>query len=187
MWSGAKEKRKISLIKWDVVCLSKSEGGSGLQKLEFQNLALGAKLSWKMFKCIDEVWCKLMWFKYLDDNDPYRILTIANSEGGPLVWRFMWDSREIITNHLKWKFGNGKKAKLWLDLWNEENALVELLNSWDWVAKVERTHRDFIANYVRCVEEVMTILEWILVEDFVPPHADRQGIILELQKWRTSL
>lgn len=50
VWDEAKENRKIPLINWETMCMWKEDGGAGLRKMSMQNRALGAKLSWKMFK-----------------------------------------------------------------------------------------------------------------------------------------
>ncbi|XP_059073157.1 uncharacterized protein LOC131873980 [Cryptomeria japonica] len=49
VWEGAKDTKKIPLINWDTMCLLKEDGRAGLRKMELQNIALGAKLSWKMY------------------------------------------------------------------------------------------------------------------------------------------
>ncbi|XP_059064528.1 uncharacterized protein LOC131856677 [Cryptomeria japonica] len=115
LWEGSKEAKKIPLINWDTACMLKEEGGAGLRKMKLQNLALGAKLAWKMYNTPQKGWYKVMATKYLDSSEPERIFIVANSVGGSPIWKFAWESRKIITDHLTWKVGNGKKAKFWRD------------------------------------------------------------------------
>lgn len=111
MWLGSKESKKISLTDWETVCMDKVEGGVGIRSMMLQNLVLGAKLIWKMFKSPEKMWCRIMRFKYLDVDDSSRILTIANSHGGSPIF-FSWECRGIITDHLSWKIGNIKESFL---------------------------------------------------------------------------
>lgn len=83
---GHKEEKKIPLIHWDTTCLLKEDGGARLRKMSLQNLALGAKLAWKMYKYPHKGWCRLMANKYLDTNEPERIFTMANTTRGSSIW-----------------------------------------------------------------------------------------------------
>lgn len=44
--------------------------------MEEQNIALGAKLIWKLYYEPGKLWCKIMQKKYMDCEDPTRILTL---------------------------------------------------------------------------------------------------------------
>ncbi|GLJ07653.1 hypothetical protein SUGI_0071800 [Cryptomeria japonica] len=131
IWEGLKEGKKISLINWETVCMLKAEGGAGLRKMNLQNLVLGAKLAWKMYNFPNKGWCKVMSHKYLDSNEPQRIFTMVNSIGGSPLWKFIWESRRIITEHLSWRIGDGCKAKFWRDSWNGNKALVDEIKDQD--------------------------------------------------------
>ena len=48
LWGDTPDRRKVHLVKWDMVCKPKIEGGLGLKKARGQNLALLAKLGWKL-------------------------------------------------------------------------------------------------------------------------------------------
>ncbi|XP_059070536.1 uncharacterized protein LOC131860177 [Cryptomeria japonica] len=60
LWEGSKETSRIPLINWEMAYMIKEEGGVGLRKMNLQNLALGAKLGWKMFKYPQKLWCRIM-------------------------------------------------------------------------------------------------------------------------------
>ncbi|GLJ44896.1 hypothetical protein SUGI_0945230 [Cryptomeria japonica] len=107
-----------------------------------------------------KIWCKILSRKYLDSPDPERIFTLANSDGGSPVWRFIWKSRRIITEHLTWKIGNGKKARFWRDLWNGDPPLVEAFEDKDWVNRVEISVDPFVANYMQCVPSSTALINW---------------------------
>ncbi|XP_057846082.2 uncharacterized protein LOC131055615 [Cryptomeria japonica] len=55
LWEGAKQIKIIPLISWDVACSLKEEGGVGLRGLEHHILALGTKLIWKIYRCLEKL------------------------------------------------------------------------------------------------------------------------------------
>ena len=57
LWNNNKDgKKKLPLVAWDKVCLPKELGGIGIRSLENQNLALGAKLVWKLYDKPSSLW-----------------------------------------------------------------------------------------------------------------------------------
>lgn len=99
-WEGAKKIKKIPLFNWDIVCKTKESGGGGLRKMEMQNLAMGEKLIWKMYRSPEKLWCSIMQKKYLDDSNPIRILMANGISDGLGVRKFMNECRHIIMDHL---------------------------------------------------------------------------------------
>ncbi|GLJ40125.1 hypothetical protein SUGI_0821990 [Cryptomeria japonica] len=148
IWEGLWEEKKIPLINWDTTCLLKVDGGIGLRKMNLQNLALGAKLAWKMYSNPQKGWCRLMSLKYLDSHEPERIFTLANSTGGSPIWKFIWESCRIITEHLSWNLGDSRKARFWRDSWNGDKALEDEFNDQDWINEMEASMGVLVADYV---------------------------------------
>ena len=48
LWGSTQEKRKIHLVNWNAVTLPKEHGGHGLHESRPRNLALLAKLNWRL-------------------------------------------------------------------------------------------------------------------------------------------
>ncbi|XP_059075167.1 uncharacterized protein LOC131875150 [Cryptomeria japonica] len=142
------------------MCLLKDEGGARLRKMELQNRALGAKLTWKMYEHPNKLWCRIFRKKYLDMDNPNRILTIADATGGSSTWNFLWDSRSIITDHLSWHIGNGQMAKFWRDSWEGEQVLGDLFAKQDWVNEVESKISLFVKDYVDDSSDIGGRLGW---------------------------
>ena len=61
--------------------------------------------------------------KYLDNNDPSRILTISNPPKGSVIWDFMIASRKIIVDYISWEVNNGSSINFWNDSWNGQIPL----------------------------------------------------------------
>jgi len=65
LWKGGKNNEKrLSLVKWEIVSRPLQEGGLNFKDLNIQNLAMGAKLIWKII-APKPGWVQLvLWKKY---------------------------------------------------------------------------------------------------------------------------
>ena len=88
-------------------------GGAGLDDLSIRNEAFGGKLVWHMYCKFQSMWSKIMQQKYLDNNDPFRILTISNPPKGSIIWDFMIASHKIIVDYISWEVNNGSSINFW--------------------------------------------------------------------------
>lgn len=102
LWNGSEDKDKIPLLAWDKVCKANWAGGVGIRSWNQFNLAMGAKLVWQMFAKPDQKWVRVLSRKYLDSNDPARILTIRNPCSGSAIWQFRLECRK------KWSIFRGR-------------------------------------------------------------------------------
>ncbi|GLJ51271.1 hypothetical protein SUGI_1090530 [Cryptomeria japonica] len=160
LWEGSKEAKRIPLINWDTACLIQEEGRASLRKLELQNKALGAKLAWKIFKNPNRLWYRVIRYKYLDSLEEERIFTTENLEKGSPVWNFIWDSRSLLTDHLSWNIGNGRKAKFWSDSWGGEKPLKKIFEDQDWINLVEASIGCRVMDYFTPGGSIGERVEW---------------------------
>ena len=58
-------KKKISLVRWEKITLSKEYGGLGIKQMHYMNLALMAKLGWRLLTEQNCLWTKVMIGKYI--------------------------------------------------------------------------------------------------------------------------
>lgn len=49
--------------------------------------------------------------KYLDNNDPSRILSMLDPPKGLTIWDFMIFSRDIVLKYVTWEVNNGSMVK----------------------------------------------------------------------------
>lgn len=64
IWRDSNEGRRVQLIKWDIMCRSKSLGGVGIRSLEKNNIASMAKLAWWYVTEENTLWVTLMRERY---------------------------------------------------------------------------------------------------------------------------
>lgn len=74
--------------------------------------------------------------KYLNSEELERILMLTSSNGGSSTWKFLWKCRHLITKHISWKIGNGRKAKFLIDSWDGEDAIINAFYNSDWIKDV---------------------------------------------------
>ncbi|GMP25580.1 hypothetical protein CsSME_00002379 [Camellia sinensis var. sinensis] len=84
LWGDTLERKKVHLVKWEKVCKSKNAGELGLKKARDQNLALLAKLGWKLLNKVDSLWCNVLRNKYLTNTHLYHW---PKGKNVSFVWR----------------------------------------------------------------------------------------------------
>ncbi|GLJ05576.1 hypothetical protein SUGI_0020590 [Cryptomeria japonica] len=134
-----------------------------------------------MFKHPEKLWCRIMRHKYLEVDNPERILTIANSPRGSFIWKFLWESRGVITNHLTRKVGNGRRAGFWRDLWSGGMALEDLLADKDKAMALEDRADRVEANYFHNNAQTGDLAVWRLDDGGILREDERERIFSELR------
>ena len=64
MWGGNHHHKRLSWVKWDVVCLPKSEGGLGIKDLSKFNAALRGRWIWDLASNHNQLWGRVLISKY---------------------------------------------------------------------------------------------------------------------------
>ena len=77
------EKRKLHLVGWNKVIRPKAEGGHGMQAARAKNIALLAKLNWRLYQDKDSIWAKVLLGKYCSQHrknsiDPNKLPCSSN-------------------------------------------------------------------------------------------------------------
>ena len=64
LWGSTREKKKLHLVGWSKIIKPKEEGGLGIQAAREKNLALLAKLNWRMYMEKEALWANVILKKY---------------------------------------------------------------------------------------------------------------------------
>ncbi|KAL5170281.1 putative ribonuclease H protein [Glycine soja] len=64
LWGGVQGHKKIPWVKWEVVCLSKEEGGLGVKDISKFNTALMGTWIWALSSNHNQLWVRILMSKY---------------------------------------------------------------------------------------------------------------------------
>ena len=83
LWSTTQEKKKMHMVGWSKIIKTKEEGGLGIQVAKAKNIALLAKLNWRMYHEPDSLWSKVLLNKYCTQarknaRDPDKLTCFVN-------------------------------------------------------------------------------------------------------------
>ena len=65
LWGLMEEKRRMHMVNWNTVTLPKDLGGLGLHSMKDRNLAILAKLCWRLASDQRAPWAQMLAAKYL--------------------------------------------------------------------------------------------------------------------------
>ncbi|RZB68504.1 putative ribonuclease H protein [Glycine soja] len=119
LWGGSQELKKISWVKWDVICLPKEDGGLGIKDISKFNAALMGRRIWALSSNQNQLWARILTSKYGGWSNL--------SNGRDKVWHSQWwsDLQKLnqqpefssIHQQMVWKVRGGDKIKFWKDKW----------------------------------------------------------------------
>ncbi|KAL0373643.1 UNVERIFIED_CONTAM: hypothetical protein Sradi_3280000 [Sesamum radiatum] len=113
-WWNSTENRKIHWLSWETLCSSKLIGGLGLRDLRAFNSAMLAKQFWRLLTNPTSLTARLLQARY------YPGLSILDADLGSrpsLTWRSILSTKGIIQAGYRWRIGDGKQARIWIDPW----------------------------------------------------------------------
>ena len=122
--------------------------------------AFGGKLVWQMYTKPQSTWCKIMQQKYLDNNDPSRILSILDPPKGSVIWDFVTASQNIVVNYVSCEVNDCTKVKFWRDFWNGQIQLSNNLISLNIIEVSELHWGTQLYQYVAYVCELSGKVFW---------------------------
>ena len=110
---------------WSKIFRPKEEGGLGIQVARAKNLALLAKLNWRMYQEKESLWTKVILRKYCSverrrARDSDKLPAFPN-------WRAIKADFQTFIDGICWGIGNGERIKLWTDSWIRGSSLRELI------------------------------------------------------------
>lgn len=64
LWGSTEEKRKMSLVAWEVVCKPTTAGGLGIRSSKNSNIIFMTKLQWRLLTNNNHLWSSVFTAKY---------------------------------------------------------------------------------------------------------------------------
>ncbi|RVW94842.1 putative ribonuclease H protein [Vitis vinifera] len=122
LWEGGALERKIHLVKWELVCLEKDNGGLGVKSLSILNKALLCKWSWRFAMEREAFWNQVI----RENMGGARGMEFKGSKGethGVGLWKTLRKEWEVVKSRLVFVVGNGKRIKFWKDIWCGDEPL----------------------------------------------------------------
>ncbi|CBI31907.3 unnamed protein product, partial [Vitis vinifera] len=83
LWGGGALERKLHLVRWDLVCLEKCNGGLGVKSLSILNKTLLCKWSWRFAIEREAFWNQVIRGKYGEEQGGW---SSKEAKGGGGVW-----------------------------------------------------------------------------------------------------
>ena len=128
------------LISWDRICRPKKCGGLGIRKSKEMNEALQMKLIWKILAEPDNVWVRLIKYKYLRSANILEYKKTGNSSS---QWAKLTTLIDKFKTGLIWSVENGKTIKFWTDNWISTSSLRSR-DDCPQIGNLEETVSDYI-------------------------------------------
>jgi ribonuclease HI len=168
LWGSSEEKKKMHMVGWEKVCRTKSLGGLGLYACKPRNIALLAKLNWRLLQEKDALWAQTILAKY----SPNGVMEVNKrlNRSGSSTWRGIKKGNAVFREGIRWVVNNGQCVSFWFDKWvgekpireviqgpllNHEDSLkvcdvVEGVGSWD-LSRVSMTIPNLTCDSIRAV------------------------------------
>jgi hypothetical protein len=125
LWGSSSEKKKMHMVGWNKVCRPRNEGGLGLYAAKPRNIALLAKLNWRLFHEKDSLWAKTLLAKYC----PHGPLDISDrlKKSGSCIWRGIKMGNDVFNQGIRWVVNNGHQVSFWHDKWVGNSLLRDVI------------------------------------------------------------
>lgn len=113
-WDNNESQRKMAWVSWDSMAKPKAIGGLGVRDFQTFNVALLAKISWRLLHNPDCLLSRVLMGKYSPDAN---ILLATEASAMSQGWRSILMDRDLLVQNLGWLVGNGQSISVWNDPW----------------------------------------------------------------------
>jgi mannosylglycoprotein endo-beta-mannosidase len=121
LWNDSEDNHKIHLANWELVSMCKDYGGLGIPNLRDLNISLLASWLRRYNNDKDKLWKELLDFKYETEKPN---IFLSKTDGSSSFFKgFIWAAHAAKLGY-RWNVGNGKKVRLWEDIWLGPSSLA---------------------------------------------------------------
>ncbi|RVW40733.1 putative ribonuclease H protein [Vitis vinifera] len=125
LWGDMEERRKIHLVRWEVICKDKRHGGLGLRYLKDFNHALLEKWLWRFPIERENFFRRVIVGKFGEVQGGWTIREVRESYGTGL-WKDIRKGWEEFFLRTRIHIGNGRRTRFWWDMWVGDSKLKDL-------------------------------------------------------------
>jgi hypothetical protein len=118
-WQGSSQKHRYRLVKWDILCRPKEQGGLGILDLQLQNKCLLPKWLVNLLNT-DGIWQTLLQNKYL------RSKSLSQVEAKPYdfhFWRGLMHIKDEVLSKGSFDIKDVTNVRFWDDTWIRDKPL----------------------------------------------------------------
>jgi hypothetical protein len=114
-WGFPKDKsRNLSLKSWSSICLPRSQRGLGIRDMKSTNLALIAKLGWKILNNSDNIWVQFLQKKYIRYGN---FLTSPLFYSASYFWKGLQKCKSLIQSGACLQVAVNSDFEVWTTPW----------------------------------------------------------------------
>lgn len=113
-WGQSDVGGKVHWLSWEKLGLPKEEGGMGFRCLKDFNMALLAKIGWRILRHPDAMWVQVLKGLYFPNCD---FLSATKGSRASWAWSSILEGRKLLQSHVMWQVLNGESISTWKDRW----------------------------------------------------------------------
>lgn len=113
-WSSGVNKKKISWVAWQKMCKAKELGGMGFRDIEKFNQSLLAKQAWRIWFNPSSLVARILKHRYFSRTS---FMDCGDGSRPSYAWRSILHGRELLSQGLLQKIGDGMNSRVWIDNW----------------------------------------------------------------------
>ncbi|XP_062024599.1 putative ribonuclease H protein At1g65750 isoform X3 [Rosa rugosa] len=113
-WGQTDMGGKVHWLSWEKLGLPKEEGGLGFRCLRDFNLALLAKVGWRIIQQPEALWVQVLKGLYFPHCD---FLSASKGSRASWAWSSILEGRNLLSDHALWQVLNGESISTWKDKW----------------------------------------------------------------------
>lgn len=114
MWDSNRQKQGVHLLSLELFCSPKEKGGAGLKMIKIPNMAMLAKLGWRVLTEKEDVWCKFLRSKYGIQEEANMQLRVKQRASH--IWKGIIWTIGLLPYGLRWRVGNRRRIRFWTNV-----------------------------------------------------------------------
>ncbi|XP_024626573.1 uncharacterized protein [Medicago truncatula] len=121
-WGSNTDQKKIHWMSWERMSKAKADGGLGFRGMEEFNKALLGKHCWRLVAGESSLLEKVFKSRYYPKGE---FLDAKEGYLPSFAWKSILSARGLLAKGGMWKIGNGRKVRIWKDIWMPDLKLLE--------------------------------------------------------------